>query len=452
MKLSNLFKPKWQHESPAIRRAALEKLSGNERTTVLRHMAENDADASLRSKALFELKDPQLLLQARREKGLADKAGNALLELAAAPGGEALLADLDSALVTQLLKKGEPAALLPAALAQVEDDKLTQLLPELRDPALWKAGLERISKEEDLAVISKSKHKDLSSEAAAKLLAAQLARGEPKAVSARAIALSTQLETLSRGRELFTKKPEAAALRNEWNQLVNPDPKLVERFDRSERVFNKLAADQDPAVLAERAASLEEQKAKRDELCQQYEQLIEATPAKRPATAQTDHVTQAADLLEKQWREFTALPAEIGGALNERFEKAKAVLQQRMAEWKTQADRSGLRKSLLKDINALQKNLGVNDESKLKTLKKNWAAVAGDAPSEQQEKIASQFDSLQRKVQSLRKEGEAWVDKIPESLTQLEGQIETDELAGAGKIWNELQRVVKLAAPHLQQT
>ena len=146
MKLSNLFKPKWQHGSAEVRRAALEKLQGEERTTALRHIAENDDDDALRRQAVFELKDPALLLAARKQKDTADKAGDALLELLYDGANvDELLPALDQALLIKLLRRGQPVSLMPQALAQVNDDRLATLLPDLRDESLWRSGLQRIA-------------------------------------------------------------------------------------------------------------------------------------------------------------------------------------------------------------------------------------------------------------------------------------------------------------------
>lgn len=447
MKLSNLFKPKWQHSDAEIRRAALKNLEGEELTTALRHVAENDDDAALRRHAVFQLKDPEMLLNARKQKDTADKAGDVLLELLDDGANvEAILPKLDQALLAKLLRSGQPVSVMQKALAEVPNDRLTALLPDLRDESLWQAGLDRIDDETTLATLANGKSKPLAKAAAIKLHAAQLERGEPKAVTALATKLCQQLEGISRGSDLYNQHATVESLSTEFKSLKNTPPSLVERFERSLRVFNKLAREQDPKVLAERAEQLAEAKMQRELLLTQLDQLVAEVPAESPENSERKALEQRISELEAQWQ---ALPATQAGSEDnsQQFAEGLATIQRKTASWGEAAERGQRRGKLLRDLEKLQKNLVVTDEASIKKLKTAWSAVSSDAAAEQLKQFSDTTEHAERKLQSLKQEAEAWLGKIPKSLSNLEAQLAADEMQGAGKAWAELQRVTKLAAP-----
>ncbi len=452
MKLANLFKPKWQHESADVRRAALEKLQGDERDTALRHIAENDNDASLRRLAIFELKEPQLLLAARKQKDTADKAGEALLELLDNGANvDALLPKLDQPLLIKLLRNGQPVALMPQALENLSDDRLVSVLPDLKTQALWRDGLQRVTDEADLTQLAGSKNKGLAKAAAEKLLATQIERGEPKAVTALATELCQQLETISRGSDLAEQHTAVEALNSKIQALKNVPDQLNERFERALRVFKKLAYEQDPEVLAARAEQLAELKLQREQLLAQQETLLSEIPGDAPDKATRKALTDRADALKAQWQALPVAPeaetdstAEVA---NIAFAEGIEKIDRKTAIWADTAERGKQRSKLLRELDKLQKSLAVTDAPAIKSLKSAWNAISGDSSEEQQQRFSETIEHAERKLESIRKEAEAWLSKIPDALSKLEAQLAADEMQGAGKAWTELQRVTKLAAP-----
>lgn len=264
-----LFKPKWQHKNPAVRRDAVTTLADAELIGALPRLVREDADAGVRLAALRRLDD----YEAWRERSTGDAdaelrraARAAYLGLLAVnrdglPALERRIAELDTLSADEIDRLATNAVDVRLRGAALERVRRPSLLAERAttdpDPALRQAALARIDDADTLARIGERARKTdklISRLARERAEALRIAAGDTVLIASRARQLCERVEAqlqVARGE----RSVELAAIQEAWRPLADHVPtQLRERFAAT---LAFLEADTDAAAATrERLRSL----------------------------------------------------------------------------------------------------------------------------------------------------------------------------------------------------
>lgn len=272
MILARLFRPKWQHSNPQVRRQALLKLSAQkpDEHAVLRDLAEKDSDVEVRKTAVKRVSDLAFLRRARCEDGDAgvrEVAGARYRQLLA---GGAEFADLqarldelagcsDDIVLTHVARRGrEPELRLAAlerlqAVAVLEEIAVHDNVPKLRQAAVTRiadpAALERVMRQ------TRDRDRKVSRIAREALDRLQQERKEAERAQAERRAICDALERLADAGAQEGALAERKRLENRWAAVSVPaDPAMQQRFDellrRCEESLKAPPKPVEPIVIA----------------------------------------------------------------------------------------------------------------------------------------------------------------------------------------------------------
>lgn len=272
MILARLFRPKWQHANPQVRRQALLKLSAQkpDEHAVLRDLAQNDSDIEVRKAAVKRVSDLAFLRCARCEDsdaGVREVAGARYRQLLA---GGAEIADLqarldelagcsDDIVLTHVARRGrEPELRLAAlerlqAVAVLEEIAVHDNVPKLRQAAVSRltdpAALERVMRQ------TRDRDRKVSRIARDALDRLQQEREAAERAQAERSAICDALDRLAATGAHEGALAERKRLENRWTAVSVPaDPAMQQRFEellqRCEESLKAPPKPVEPVVVA----------------------------------------------------------------------------------------------------------------------------------------------------------------------------------------------------------
>jgi DNA repair protein SbcC/Rad50 len=158
--LNKLFRPKWLHENPEIRKNALSRLDKNE-TAALKEIALNDTDANIRQLAISKIEDLALLQtltndcpsENDREFALKCWANYLTLndELSPVDVENFILDCQNEKLLAGIIAYCENQALKELALSGIKSEtQLLSLMNNTKNGRVWQAIIEKLSSEDTL--------------------------------------------------------------------------------------------------------------------------------------------------------------------------------------------------------------------------------------------------------------------------------------------------------------
>lgn len=307
--------PRWRHPDAAVRLAAVEAMPGDEQD-VLRGLALEDPDPSVRRAALARLEDVATIARLAREdldehvRADAHELAMGLARDATAEdaGKQALAALDDSRELTIVARGAELEAVAREALARLDDPRVISVVArQATHGAVRLAALARIaSADEVLAVAAKTEHKDVGLAAVERIadragLELVAVRARNKVVARRARAAARALEEaeqvpqqqaarraqLCEGVERLLRSPDLQgaatdldAAIGEWAELADgADPGIAGRFAAAVGAVRELLArsEGERAAHEERARALADETAQavsaREGICERVEGL-----------------------------------------------------------------------------------------------------------------------------------------------------------------------------------
>jgi len=355
-----LFKPKWQHKDPHVRKRAVHDLNlarGEDRDALL-HVVRSDADMDVRSAALKRITDLDVLASvaqtdASEEVRAAASQRVALLLCGVERGAPALperlqrLAALtDVKLIEEIARRGVESELRRAALQRVEREALLgDVALQDPDPELRHAVVARIKQKSTLERVAKqARMKDKRVCAAAREKLEQMAADEerPTRLRQQARHVCAALEALVRvsdwtvvGARLTRIEADWKQLHAEWDTAKDGafDADLAARFAAAHAAFDAAFAQHEQALRAQREAESQRENlhTRKRELCEQLERLLaDIRQQAAPLADDAENLSRALRVVRTAWDEAGSLSASEEQPWHARFaalaEQVEAVV------------------------------------------------------------------------------------------------------------------------------
>ncbi len=445
---TRLFKPRWEHSDPRIRRKAF--ASGEAPSEAVSKAARLDSDPEVRECAVAQLEDLDLLAELAASEPLA------AIREAAARRQRALLASALQAgpplemrleaigrlqspeLCSFLARQAQAAEIRAAALEQVQDTELLCALA-VDDPvaAVRRAALERIEEPHGWEVVARNarnKDKQISRIARERLDAFHQARAEQET----AAQLCLSMETLAAAAATAATRADLRRLSLQWQKLDCALPaSVLERFERASRAV--AAAVEGYELLARQ----------RRELVAELETLLASL---RDSQGQeTGSIHTGSGSLQDILRRWEALLPYAGGedALAGQFAERVQQVQRESERLARDAARAGRLRSLIEAASAALADPAELDERRVKAFKRRWTELELPESKQLADRLQQDFDSmtqalrerlnrqLQQRKQALREAGQF--------LGELEQALKKGELEPALSLRDRIRHRLKTA-------
>lgn len=397
-----LFKPKWQHKDPQVRKRAVHalNLARDEDRDALLQVVRADAEVEIRSAALKRITDLEVLASIAQADASAEVRAAASqrfahllcgVERGAAPLADRLqrLAALtDSKLIEDVARRGVESELRRAALQRVEREALLgDIALQDADGELRYAAVARIKQKSTLERVAKqARMKDKRVSAAAREKLEQMAADEerPTRLRQQARQMCAALEALLRAADWTVAGARLTRIEADWSQLQNDwdavkdgpfDADLAARFAAARTAFNATFAQHEQALHSQRAAQAQREvlHTRKRELCEQLERLL--ADISRQAVPQAEDAANLSSVLhvvrsawaaagnlyaaeEQPWRtRFAGLSEQVEAVVRDipRYHAAHAALLD--IETRAQATLAATELLAERDIKALEKQL-----------------------------------------------------------------------------------------------
>jgi exonuclease SbcC len=429
---TRLFKPRWEHSDPGIRRQALE--SGEAPPDVLARAAREDKDPAVRRCAVERLSELDLLeallileplsdiREAAAHRRRALLAGPAQSEPPLAARLESLARAATPGLCAVLAREAQAAEIRSAVLEQVRDiDILCAVAVEDPVAGVRRAALERIDDPRGWEIVARdarNRDKQISRLARERLDAHRKRLADQETAGG----LCAELEALAAAPMDAGTRQQFLRLTSHWDRLETPPPSpLGERFGHA-RDLAAAAIERLNAVVAERQA-----------LCAELENLMEGL--RGAADTETLAVPGLQDRLQQATDRWQALTPSLedDNPLAQRFAELSRRFRLALDNLATDQARSAPLRALLQRAGELTANEGELDERSVSELQRRWEMFEPPASPRQaamlQQEFAARRDQLRERLkrQDTRRrealeEAETLVTGLDEALR--EGELE----------------------------
>ena len=476
MIFSSLFKPKWQHRNPRIRRQALEQLDPRQAATreiflgalhsdtdpvirqwlvrhvddfvVLQRIAQTDSDAMVREHALQRCRrvlagqDGALDLAQRKEL-LQSNTEAKTLEYVARHGVESELR------LGMLLQVNRDALYGDAAI----DDADAELRFQAAQRIVQRSTLERVAR----AV--KGKDKRVRNEVQARLDALDEAALRPaqlyqelKQICVKLASLPVLLQSRPDVVDQITEDAQRFSAQwrvklEEWRKFgFNDEEQLQARYVQAESALaaTLTAAKAQHIQLKEHAAALATLQQQQQALCEEMERVL----ADRASESTQDEATAIADRVSDLERQWAALP--IAHDLHDqqwqqRFVAAARAIKKQLTEGRAQAAERESTAAWLARARALaQSSLSVEEIEDLLRQAKQLAVGGQQDGVELAKQVAEVQNALRQQLdelaEQLQKATEEFKDRVPEFIAL----VESGQTKPAGAAAHRLQSLLRV--------
>ncbi len=445
---TRLFRPRWEHSDPRIRRKAFE--SGDAPVEAVVEAARADPDPAVRECAVQRLEDLDLLAELARSDASAairEAAGRRQRTLLGGPlqDGPPLEARLQAirrapspGLCAFLARQAEIAELRSAALAEVQDIELLCAVA-VDDPvaAVRRAALERIEEPQGWEVVARNarnKDKQISRLARERLDAFHQTRSEQETAER----MCGSLERLAEAAATAAARADFNRLTLQWRKLDCPLPASVqERFE---------AASQKAAVAIERFEALASQ---RRALCAELDALLARV---RDSGGQDAAATQAQsrDLqdMRHRWEALTA-DTDHNDALAEQFADLAKQVEREVQRLANDAARAAQLRALIETAKTILDDAAELEERRVKELKHRWSELERPDTKALADDLQQQFDSvlhaLRERLNRQIQQREQALEQAGRFVVELEQTLQKGELEHALSLRDRIRHRLKTA-------
>jgi hypothetical protein len=445
---SRLFKPKWEHRDPRVRRKALE--SGAAPAEVLSKAAMEDSDTAVRLCAIARLTDLRILTtlasaETHGELREAAEARRRALLAAPLPQGPSLEARLEglrngpsTELCRFLARAAETPEVRVAALEWVQDSDLLCTLA-VEDPvaAVRRAALDRIDDPpawEAVARRARNRDKQISRTALERLDAFR--KAETDRDTAEQLCLS--MEELAATRPTPGSRAGVQRLAVQWERLETPIPALIgERF--AEARAHALRAVEAFEAWQERRRTL---------LGELQSLLQDLRDEQRQAAGLTQAEAGRLQEINRGWDGLAPEHGEDDGLGTQFKELVKAIEResQRQVEDEVRAHRL---RELTEAARSMLEGGGDIDERRVGELERRWRAAEQPRAARVAEPLQAGFDTtLQALRDRLARQLSARREALAEAegfLAELEPALQRGELEQALSLRDRIRHRLKVA-------
>lgn len=333
-----LFKPKWQHKDPQVRKRAVRELNlarAEDRDALLQ-VVRADTQAEVRNAALKRIADLDVLASVAQTDADEEVRGAArerfALLLCGIEHSAAALADRlqrlaaldDIKLIEEVARRGVESGLRRAALQRVEREALLgDIALQDADAELRYAAVARIKQKSTLERVAKqARMKDKRVSAAAREKLEQMAADEerPARLLQQARHVCAALEALLRTADWKVAGTRLTRVEADWKQLLTEwdagkdgafDAGLEARYAAARTAFDSAFAQHQQALQEQREAEMQSAAllAHKRELCEQLEHLlVEIKQHAAPVADDEANLSRALHLVRSAWDEAGRLP------------------------------------------------------------------------------------------------------------------------------------------------
>ncbi len=455
----HLFKQKWQHRNPEVRRQAIKAL-GSDETEILGQIAREDESPELRRLALRRLDDLDLLHQLSEEEGDAEIcqfAQSCLSELLAgtretSPALNVCMEFLSRHPEKRLLEfvalNGVDTELRRFAQDRITEETILRNFA-VRDAVLAnrQAALERITDISILeAVIRQTRRHDkqIHRQSQARLDAIREAQERPARIRAECEHICTALEAMTSG--------------DNWQEALDKLQPLVDRWqaiaDEAGAEFLTRYQQAHGAVMQASAAFRQAREAEQREWAaiQARRQALLEKVAQRKAQLPDDQVlsedaeTEYSAELESwrtAWDQAGELPASQALPLEEQFSQDINAIRQHLDASRRERRMQQDMDSLLAEAEKILNSKRLVTEREIKSLEKRRKQKHWPTESPRLAKGLQRFKDIdkqlrQRLIQQ-RQQRTAKLEKLPDMLDQLEDLLKKKTIKEATPLHDSIQ-------------
>ncbi|GEM_PF-591715 len=474
-----IFKPKWQHRNPEVRKQAIDNLDD---PAILNKLAQQDEDPSVRGAAVEKLEDITLLdhiahhdpdetvrnLAFQHFKQIFFNLPNLTEQLHR-------LANLTRTdFLAQIALEANTFELRLAAVQKIQQEDVleTIAIQDASSEIRW-AAAEKITQKEVLERLSKTarnRDKRVHRLVREKLEALLTASEQPKRIQAECETVCNRLSLLGRSQLWEQDYAEYTVLQKRW-QAVSSEAAAAEWRDRYQQASTAFLAtyqqyQQTRELLRQQ---LETSRTVREHICQAGEQLLsEVSNAPRASPEQLHHFQTQLSQFGTQWQQslsvidreeeqhwqtrFTALMRNLQfqhAALRD-FEKGITQLEEIDSRLKTlQNSSEPLKPQQLKDLEAQWQQIKFSPPviSITEPATGHIENVRGDWGKLLRQKIQSNLDNLQQRLKVQREQRDDTLNKFKQKLVELEADLEKGELKKA----SPTERSARKLLEHLEK-
>ncbi len=457
MIFKNLFKPRWQHSNPQIRRQALDELTDD--YGVLTEIVRRDPDPELRILAIGRHTDLTILdLSARTDADprVQESAASRLCEiLAGTIKGVSLSERLawigrsaDPALLAYIVRHGVESNLRSAVLERITDSEVlaATAVADL-DARVRAAAAMRLQDRILLERVSKlSRNRD---------------KGVHRIVQERLTTLLEEEERPRRQRLLregLCADVEALVRRGHWRDAATPLGRLENRWAAAEGVADSDVAERFVAAVAVVRRGLADEEERQREQARLDEEMAVIRDKKLSLCCMIENLTTdlagrgqlshedaalAHTLLrtaESGWAESGSLPEREETALNARFQGAGTDIRARLGDLLRSAEQLATRRAQCNRVEQALAGKQTPEERTLKEWSREWQALPASTDDPEETALTERFQTA---MQQLRERNRTEQENRSQSyanaeaaVTELEHHLEQGSVKAAASALN----------------
>jgi len=445
MKLfQNLFKPKWKHKDPSIRKQAIIELDKDDSQTILQEIVNLDENIEIQQLALKRINDLSFIHQIAQSTKTAK-----VKELASKMVGQILSGENKSALDDQQKI---------AKLQQINDQKLYEYIAEnSKTTALRKSAIENISREALLGSLAisdngadirqiaanklsqkstlervyratKTRDKSVSRIVKDKLDQLIALAEKPAKLLADQKLICTSIENLGNKGLWERDKIQFDNYLKQWSELdSNQELELQARFDNAKTTFNNAYdayLSRHEERLKEEAAFLPIKEEKQAIINQLHELMPQIDSLTENDEKELSLIAQTSKQLETNWKKLATLPtdieSEIAAQFNDILKPIKQAVQQHEQAGKVNKALAALKKDLAHHI----KNPFKIKEKSLNRFNASFSELAIKSGNEATNALKQEIKALINQTSTLFSQQNTKIEKL---RSELSSQLETLE-------------------------
>jgi DNA repair protein SbcC/Rad50 len=464
MFLSKLFKPKWQHKNPDIRKQALLGLTGQsaEDRAVWLHVAKHDHEPELRKLAIKHLIDPQLLGEIAltdTDHAVKDQAKQRLQRILAGQLDHPLtleerlrlLADSnDTEVLEYIASYGRDVELRLAAVERITREALLgDIAIQDPEPRVRHIAIERVTQASTLERVFKqtrTKDKRVSRIAKERLTALEESAHRPVRIREEAESICTHIEDLAQSQNWDRAELQLERLQTQWTLIAQEVPQpLTARYNAALQGFHDAKHHAKEETTQREHTRLTQLRQLKDDICRSLEGLQQDLQ-QRHTLNEADEAAISGILRTAQngWRNTAEIPhVEEETRFQQRFEATWQQIEQQRIRLRS-AERTATELHALKQqASALADAKPTAHTSKrLQELEQHLNELDQTAEGE-----ANETRELIHALKSKSEQALHALEKTQKTLTQyakeLETALENGKIAAAQHPLRKARRLLK---------
>ena len=438
MKLfQNLFKAKWKHNDPEIRKNALLDLDPDSNQGVFLEIARNDESTELRQMAVKRINSLSMLQQIAHDNAqpavreLAQKlicmtyAGTSDIKLDPEVLSESLNSQDDQKIVEFVAQNSPDKTLRAIAIKKISREALLgDLTIKENDPVLRKLAADKIQQKSTLErVYKKIKLKDKHVSGLIKQKLDDLIQAEQEPIQRLELQkqLCLQVEALGKKGLWERDKLQFDHLLKQWNELPEPRADYVKRFERAQNSFEQsyetyLKRHEERLKQEEALLPVKEQK---QSIISQLHEQLKALKSLGEDESNIE-IKNISNQLKKQWDAIQQLPKEIEEEFHKQFLDVTESISRNLKAHTQNFELKLTFDQLISDLERLIQSPRRLSEKTLLQVKKTFNHAQTLGASKEINNLKSRASDLIKKAESALEKKQ---EQINTNLKNLETQI-----------------------------